>query len=57
MSNSTFRIPTTEEVIAKFDAQLLLECTTGAHSLDGSDSGSGRFIDFCPTCQSEAAAR
>ena len=57
MSNSTFRIPTTEEVIAEFDAQLLLECTTGAHSLDGSDSGSGRFIDFCPTCQSEAAAR
>ena len=57
MSNYTFRIPTTEEVIAEFNAALLLECATGAHSLDASDSVSGRFIDFCPTCQSDAAAR
>ena len=56
MSNSTFRIPTKEEVIAKFNAALLLECATEAHSL-GRHANSNQFIYFCPTCQSEAAAR
>ena len=52
MSNSTFRIPTKEEVIAKFNAALLLECATEAHSL-GRHANSNQFIDFCPTCQSD----
>ena len=52
----TFRIPTKEEVITKFNAALFLECVTEAHSL-GRHENSNQFIDFCPTCQSESTAR